>query len=528
MPLFAQAPAGVAVSGRGMMTSGSFVIPADHRALPGHFPGNPVVPGVVLLDHALGVLARQVPDLRVNGMRHVKFPGAGSGGRGDCCGFQAGCRPRPGIQLHTARRHGADRRAGGLGTSDRGGRLTWAGQRERGNFRLLQLAFWIIRTAGWHAGQALLYPITLYFFIASPGARASSRDYLSRVLDRPVRARDIMRHFFTFACVLLDRIFFLGGRTEAYRIEEHGVEALTALLAQGRGAVLLGAHLGSFDMLRAFGRKSPVPVNPVMFRSPGGVFSRLMETLDPDMARRVIDLAAPGAMLKVQECIGRGEIVGFLGDRTPGPQRVVSMDFLGGEADFPTGPLVMASVLRAPVVLFYGVRTGARRYAVRFEPFADSIALRRPSREADVRRWMQLYAESLAAACRAYPFNWFNFFPFWQAGKSGRADAPGPAPLGARGGGDAGAWLRRGCGGAGARRFGPGSCHHGAAGGTSGQARRFHGRKTYRQPGGAVAEPGRFEFPPSCDTGKTDADAAARNHGDQRWGVEHHDAGWAA
>ena len=102
-----------------------------------------------------------------------------------------------------------------------------------------------------------------------------------------------MRHFFTFACVLLDRIFFLGGRSEAYALDAHGVEALTALLAQGRGCVLLGAHLGSFDMLRAFGRNAPVVVNPVMFRQPGGVFQPADRGAGPG-ARAARDRHRPG------------------------------------------------------------------------------------------------------------------------------------------------------------------------------------------------------------------------------------------
>jgi predicted LPLAT superfamily acyltransferase len=291
--------------------------------------------------------------------------------------------------------------------------MSWIARRERGSLMLLRLAFWIVRHAGWHAGLVLLYPITLYFYAFSPAERVASRDYLGRVLPHPVRERDVIRHFFTFASVLLDRIFFLSGRTQAYGLEEHGVDELTALLARGEGCVLLGAHLGSFDMLRAFGRKSPVPVNPVMVRGRGGVFSRLIETLDPELARRIIDITEPGAMLAVQECIARGEMVGFLGDRIPGPQRAVELPFLGGTASFPAGPLVLASMLRAPVVLFYGVRTGPRRYAVRFEPFADRIELRRATRNQDVQAWLGLYADSLAASCRAYPFNWFNFYPFW-------------------------------------------------------------------------------------------------------------------
>lgn len=56
-----------------MATEARCVIPADHPALAGHFPGNPVVPGVVILDAVLQALMDWKPDGRLMGMPTVKF-----------------------------------------------------------------------------------------------------------------------------------------------------------------------------------------------------------------------------------------------------------------------------------------------------------------------------------------------------------------------------------------------------------------------------------------------------------------------
>lgn len=273
---------------------------------------------------------------------------------------------------------------------------------------------WITLHLGWHAAGLLLYPITACFYATSPGARAASRAFLGRVRGRRATRGDVFRHILSFARVTLDRVFLLADRAERFRVEVHGLDHLAAVVAEGRGCILLGAHLGSFEVLRTVARRCPVPVRPLMFRRNAGALTRLFERINPGLHRSIIDIGAVGAMLQAHEAVARGELIGILADRTPGERKVVTVPFLGGEAAFPAGPIILAATLGAPAVLFFGVRTGHRRYRVQFEPFADPVRLRRETRQADIRDWVGRYAARLEEQCRTYPLNWFNFYPFWK------------------------------------------------------------------------------------------------------------------
>ena len=293
----------------------------------------------------------------------------------------------------------------------------WNRRAERGSGWLIALMFWLTLHLGWRVGRALLVPITAYFVVAAPAARRASLGYLRRAMGRTPGPWLRFRHVFAFSTMLLDRIFFLSGRTGGYRLEAEGIATLEAVLTEGRGAILLGAHLGSFEALRAFGRRAPVPVRMMMYRANRGGFSARLERLDPDFAAAVIPLGTPEAMLAAREALGRGEILGILADRAPDPgdqpERLIAVPFLGAPAGFPTGPFRLAAALGAPVLLFFGVCTGPRRYALRFEPFADRIILPRAGREAALARVVGAYADRLGEMARAHPLQWFNFHDVW-------------------------------------------------------------------------------------------------------------------
>jgi predicted LPLAT superfamily acyltransferase len=291
----------------------------------------------------------------------------------------------------------------------------WSNRRERGSVTMLRIMLHIMWSLGWWSGHLLLYPITGYFFLTSPSARNASRDYLRRVLDRSVTSGDVLRHIFVFASVILDRAFLLSGRRAGYHIKVQGQDVVSCIVERGQGCVLLGAHIGSFDVLREVGRGAPVRVRPLMYRSHGAIMTRMLEALDPMLAGDIIEIGRPDTMLRVQESLGNGEIIGILADRAPGEGKTVAVPFLGSTAGLPTGPFLLASLLKVPVVLVSGILTGPRHYVVRFEPFADPLVLRRGMREQDLTDAAKRFAAWMAATCRNHPYNWFNFYSFWEA-----------------------------------------------------------------------------------------------------------------
>lgn len=319
--------------------------------------------------------------------------------------------------------------------------MNWARRPERGSQFLMRFMVRLTLALGWHVGHALLYPITTYFLLVSPASRAASRQFLTALGRRP-GLTDLFRHHFTFSSVLLDRVFLLTGRLHGYDIRVTGLEHLKPRVDARQGCILLGAHIGSFEVLRVLADQGcPVPVKALMYEANAALIGEVFQKLNPERAAAVIPIGSTESVLRIKEALAAGELVGMLGDRITSGDKVLAVDFLGSSALLPVGPMVLASVLKAPVLLFFGIHRGDRRYDIVFEPFADRIELRSEARTADLTAWAQRYAARVASVARAHPHNWFNFYDFW-GGQDGAAVADSGSPDRQRRGN--GAPLRRG------------------------------------------------------------------------------------
>lgn len=282
----------------------------------------------------------------------------------------------------------------------------WRGQRERGSRSAMALLAWVTLTLGRAFGRLFLPPIALYFVVFAPRARAASAAYLARILGRPARFGEIYRHFHAFAAAIHDRVLLLAGREDVFDVSLSGVPVFDAAVAEGRGCILLGAHLGSFEILRSLGASlRSLRVRMLMATGNATRIQSVFGRIQPECMDWIIPMGKPTAFLCAREGLERGEVVGILADRVWRNERAAVVPFLGAPARFPLGAFRVAAALGVPVILGVGLYRGGNRYQVEFE------RLDRPGDTADT--LLARYVVRLEHYCRVAPYNWFNFFDFW-------------------------------------------------------------------------------------------------------------------
>ena len=300
----------------------------------------------------------------------------------------------------------------------------WQQQRERSTPFALKLIRWIALHLGRSVARALLYPIVGYFLLPSRVACNASNGFLTRVFGRPAKLMDTAKHIHCFASTILDRIFLLTDRFDEFEIQIHGEEIAREYGRRETGCLLVGSHLGSFEVLRSLGVQrgdEGINVKMLMNRGQNEMITKVLEALNPDIGDMMIDTGGGDAdtALRIKQALDEGAVVSLLGDRVNSAQeKSCYCDFLGEKAVMPLGWLMLASVLQVPVMICFGLYRGGNRYDIHFELLSEGIRLERGQREAQAAEWAQRYTDRLEHYARSAPYNWFNFFDFWDDGNA--------------------------------------------------------------------------------------------------------------
>jgi predicted LPLAT superfamily acyltransferase len=294
-------------------------------------------------------------------------------------------------------------------------RADWIRHRERGSTALLRLMAFVSLRLGRSLSRVPLYGIAIYFFLFAPSARRHSRRYLRLALGRAPTARDRFRQILNFATTIHDRVYLINAHFEQFNISVEGEALLRAQTDSGRGAWLMGAHMGSFEVMHSLGRRQHgLRVTMAMYEENARKINATLAAINPRLVPDIVSLGRIDAMLNIAERLDQGAFVGVLGDRTLGDEPVQAVTVLGERAYLPTGPMRAAAILRCPVFFMAGLYRGKNNYHVVFEPIADFSAIPAGARSAAIQSALERYAAVLDKCCRSDPYNWFNFHDFWR------------------------------------------------------------------------------------------------------------------
>jgi len=296
----------------------------------------------------------------------------------------------------------------------------------------LWFLYGVYRCGGRWLYRLVLWPVALYFTARRGIARRASVEYLQRVgvlrpdASGPARWVRVTRHIERFADALLDKALAWTGALDLSDTAMDVDPRFEAAVAAGRGGVLVVAHFGNLEVLRALALRLPrLRLKILVHTRHAQRFNRLLKRLNPDSAADLLQVTELDAALAadLSNCVARGEFVVIAADRVPvggQPGHTLGIPFLGAPAPFPIGPWVLAASLGCPVFWLSCLKTGVR-YTLHCEQLFDRIIMPRAQRRAVLVRVMTVFVQRLESACRAQPYSWFNFYPFWAPAVPARA-----------------------------------------------------------------------------------------------------------
>ncbi len=291
----------------------------------------------------------------------------------------------------------------------------WSGK-TRGGIAGYKIFVFVIRYLGIKAAYVLLWFVALYFLFFTE--KSGIRYYFRKILGYSGTKTyiSIYRNYCLLGQVLIDKVAFLAGLRDKFTFTFEGEQHLVQMAKDGQGGVLIGAHMGNWEVAGQLLERIDVPVNIVMLEAEHQRIKSYLDNVLEERNMKIIPIKEDFSHLfAVAEALKNKELVAIHGDRfLPGTQ-TVSVDFMGQRAKFPAGPLYLASKHRVPVTYVVTVKDHSTHYHFyASQPKLFKYPGNLKTRKAEVKEMVTDYACFLEQKLKQYPLQWFNYFQFWE------------------------------------------------------------------------------------------------------------------
>ncbi|MDY0213490.1 MAG: lipid A biosynthesis acyltransferase [Desulfuromonadaceae bacterium] len=281
-----------------------------------------------------------------------------------------------------------------------------------------QFFYLAIRFGGRRLAYFFLYFVVGYYVLFSRQARRRAEPYLRRRFPNAhgfKRFYHSYRLILNFGRVLVDRAVVGIMGPQAFKVTLHERERLLSLLDEGKGLLMIGAHVGCWQVAMAALDFMQRPVNMLMRREDGDIDRHYYEHAGIECPYQVIDPTEYlGGTLQMLGALKQGEVVCVMGDRTLGSERSsVEVEFMGGTVELPYSAYKIASTTGTPIVVFFSRKESSDSYSLHLAEVIRIPEIKGREAQSFI-PYVQKFSTALEQYCQQLPYQFFNFFPMWR------------------------------------------------------------------------------------------------------------------
>lgn len=285
----------------------------------------------------------------------------------------------------------------------------WEGK-SRGNPLGYRFFVVVMKYVGLYPAYFFLYFVVLYFFFFSPKTTPHALSFFRKRMGYAFLKSyvKLYRTYYLIGQLLIDKVAVMSGFGSKFKAESFGAENLQNLVAQKRGAILLGAHLGNWEIAGHYIMRYDNKINILIYDAEHQQIKDYMNSVTGEKKFNLIPIKDDlSHVYAIGEALARNEIICMHADRFVKGNRTLPVNFLGEDAHFPTGPFQVIKAFKAPYSFVYGVKTGTTSYNF----FARTP--REVTATSTIENMLEDYVRDLEGMVKKYPEQWFNYYDFW-------------------------------------------------------------------------------------------------------------------
>lgn len=299
-------------------------------------------------------------------------------------------------------------------------RPQWEGRTHGGSLGQKGLLFFF-RYTNYSLGKIILYPVlsivVLFYMIFSYRGFKSIWFYFRKIHNFGIVKslyKTYLNHFL-FGENLFDKFALFAGKKSPFKISISGQELFDDVISTSKGAIIASSHLGNFEISGYLLHQTKKRINGIIYSEENPVIQQFRnKILEENNVFPIPILDDMSHIFTISNVLSKGEIVTMPCDRIFTGNKFITLEFLGKNADFPTGAYHLAAKFEVPVLTLFVIKESMNHYRI-FLNRIDNYAAGNLSVKEKVEVLARNYVSGLEKMLKRYPEQWYNFYTFWRS-----------------------------------------------------------------------------------------------------------------